>query len=168
MELRKRFDLRMIVTILYVVFACAYLAVGFVIDLTPADAAEYDASTDIHIPVIDLDSDVTTLHLNENVLDTPDTIVGRFTWAENKTLLVGHAGTVFQNLKYLTVGDEIYYDEVWYKVVKMEVKAKAEISMTEILAEAEEETIIIMTCSGQDLGGGDATHRLIVTAVSNG
>ena len=37
--------------------------------------------------------------------------------------------------------------------------------MDEVLAPTEQNTLVIMTCAGEDLGGGDATHRLIVTAV---
>ena len=38
--------------------------------------------------------------------------------------------------------------------------------MTEILKREEKDTIVIMTCAGELLDGGDATHRFMVTAVA--
>ena len=46
-----------------------------------------------------------------------------------------------------------------------ETLEKAAVDMSGILAKASRQTIVVMTCAGQDLGGGDATHRLLVTAI---
>ena len=37
--------------------------------------------------------------------------------------------------------------------------------MPKLLSASNEKTIVIMTCAGEDLGKGDATHRLILTAI---
>lgn len=163
MELRRTWrslDLRAVCTIAYVVVVAVYLIVG----LTPARAADYEITTDMQIPAIGLASDVTTVRLDDNRLDTPDTIVGRYAPLKNKTLLFGHSSTVFSDLKDIELGDEVFYDDARYVVNKIETLAKAEISMSKLLAEAKVETIVIMTCAGEDLGNGDATHRLLVTA----
>ncbi|MBR3386112.1 class F sortase [Candidatus Saccharibacteria bacterium] len=159
----RSWDFKKIFGIVYFVALFIYLVVG----LTPAKASDYEAATEISIPAIDLRSDVVTVNMVGNELPTPEEIVGRFTWAKHKTLLIGHASTVFPRLKELQVGSTIYYDGDIYTVSQMEILAKADISMNKVLAAAEQDTIIIMTCAGKDLGGGDATHRLIVTAVVN-
>ena len=41
---------------------------------------------------------------------------------------------------------------------------KADVDMNKMLAPAEKDTLVIMTCAGMDLGNGDATHRLVLTA----
>lgn len=163
MELEKSWrslDLRKLFTILYICGLLAYLVVGFM----PAKAIEYEAATDIQIPIIDLASDVATIYLSDNKLDTPDTIVGRYAPMRNKTLLFGHSSTVFRRLDNIRVGDKVIYDGAEYIVRKIETLAKDDIDMGILLRAAERDTIVIMTCAGESLGGGDATHRLIVTA----
>lgn len=160
MELRRRLDLRMVLAGLYVFLLGIYIIVG----LQPADATKLEVATELSIPAIDLTSDVTNLKLNGTKLDTPATIVGSYSQAENKTLLIGHSTTVFENLNQVQIGDEIDYDGKKYVVKKSEILAKAEIDMGELLAGAETDTLVVMTCAGELLGGGDATHRLIITA----
>lgn len=163
MELKKSWrslDLRVICTVIYVGALLVWLAVG----LTPAWATDYEVSTDMQIPAIGLDTDVTTVRPSGFELPTPETIVGRYAPRRNKTLLFGHSTTVFVGLAQVALGDEVIYDETRYEVRQIETLAKEEISMGRVLAEAEVETIVLMTCAGEDLGGGDATHRLIVTA----
>ena len=162
MELGKHLRLRDVLMGLYVVAFAVYLVVG----LQPAEAANYDVATELVIPSIRLESDVVTLHLEHRELKTPDTIVGRYARAENKTLLVGHSTTVFQDLDEVQVGDVVHYDELDYVVTETKVVAKNEVDMMGLLEETDEETIVIMTCAGELIGGGDATHRLLVTAVA--
>lgn len=161
MELKKRLNLKTVLIGLYAVVFVAYIIVG----LKPAEAAQsYEISAELSIPSIDLVSDVTTLHLEDHGLETPDSIVGSFSRAENKTLLIGHSSTVFQNLDKVAVADEITYDDDIYIVKQIEILEKSEIDMSKLLAQADENTLVIMTCAGTDLGNGDATHRLIITA----
>lgn len=157
---RRSSNLRRNVLIGYFLSFFVFLLTG----LSSAGAIEYEISTQIEIPAINLTSDVTEIELKENKLETPDLIVGSFASATNKTFLVGHSSTVFQRLKEINLGDEIKYSDKKYVVKNTTVLAKAEISMCELLKSSEVDTLVIMTCSGEDLGNGDATHRLIVTA----
>lgn len=160
MELRRRLDLRGVLTGIYVLAALIYVVCG----LQPADATNYEIATELTIPGIGLEADVTKLQLEEHELKTPDTIVGSFSNAEHKTLLIGHASTAFRKLAAAAVGEAVYYDEDKYVITEINVMAKESIDMSEVLAAAETDTLVMMTCAGEDLGGGDATHRLIITA----
>ena len=161
MELKKRLNIRTVLIGLYTVVFVTYVIVG----LKPAEAAQgYEISAELNIPSIGLVSDVTILQLENHELKTPDAIVGSFSRAENKTLLIGHSSTVFQSLDKVAVGEEVDYDDRIYIVQKIETLEKSEINMSELLEKADEDTLVIMTCAGTDLGNGDATHRLIVTA----
>lgn len=161
MELKKRLSLRTVLIGLYVVVFGAYVIWG----LQPAEAAQsYEISAELNIPSISLVSDVTTLQIEDHELKTPNNIVGSFSRAENKTLLIGHSSTVFQNLNKAQLDDEIIYNNNKYIVGNIEVLEKADVDMSKMLAPAEKDTLVIMTCTGTDLGNGDATHRLILTA----
>jgi len=159
-EIRKRFDLRMVVAVTYFVALAVYLAVG----LAPAEATNYEISAMLSIPAIDLNTGVTTLSLRKQQLDTPEEIVGSFAKNDSNTLLVGHASTVFSGLYSLKIGDEIIYDDDTYTVKELRTVTKDEINMHELLSEREEKTLTIMTCAGEDFGNGDAAERLILIA----
>ena len=162
MELRKRLNPRIVFIVVYVVLFLAYIIYG----LQPAEAAHsYEVATELKIPSIGLVVDVTKLDLVGNELKTPDTIAGSYTQAENKTLLIGHSTTAFSHLDGVKIGDELEYNGQEYKIVRATLAVKEVIDMDELLAPAEEDTLMIMTCAGTLLGGGDATHRLIVTAI---
>lgn len=162
MKIRKRFNFRGAFALFYVLAFAVYIVIG----LQPAEAAKnYPVATNLTIPSIDLETGVTKLHFDGGTLDTPDTIVGSYSEANNKTLLIGHSGTVFQNLKNVKIGDIIIYDGKTYEVKIERLAAKEVIDMSEILMPAKKDTIVIMTCDGKTLGNGDATHRFIVTAV---
>lgn len=165
MELRKRFSSRDILIGLYAVFLLAYAAVFVSVGLQPAGASQPEIDTELSIPAIGLESGVTTLQLEDHHLNTPETIVGSFSRAENKTLLIGHSSTVFHDLDQLELGDGIVYDEDSYTVTNRAVVAREDISMNKLLKKADEATLVLMTCAGQDLGNGEATHRLIITAI---
>ncbi len=160
--MKKTFGARGFVVLSYFLLALIYLAVGF--SPKPAEAAIYDVSAEISIPAISLTSDVTAMTIRDGNLDTPDTIVGSFSHAENKIFLVGHRSGVFKNLNRLKVGDEIIYNDETYIVKETTESKKSEISMNELLRAAEIKTLVVMTCAGENLPNGDATHRLIITA----
>ncbi|MBR3254274.1 sortase [Candidatus Saccharibacteria bacterium] len=162
MEIRARLDFRKIVILLYAVCFVVYLIFG----LTPtsAGATYYEISGNLEIPAIDLNSDVTTLNIEDHQLKTPRTIVGSYSQSENKTLLIGHSSTVFSKLDQIWVGDIVNYNGYSYLVKDIIIDKKENISMRELLRAAETDTLIIMTCAGNDLEDGDATHRLIITA----
>lgn len=162
MELKHKLSPRIIFVSLYFLCFAAYIIYG----LQPAEAAHYEIASQLAIPSISLETGVTKVEVNNGKLDTPDTIAGSYTRTENKTLLIGHSTTVFQDLNHVNLGDEITYDGKVYKVVKLEFKEKSRVDMTEILKREEKDTIVIMTCAGELLDGGDATHRFMVTAVA--
>lgn len=161
MELKKHLGLRYLFVGLYVFLFGVYIMIG----LQPAGATNYDVSTNLAIPSIGLKSDVTELAVRDGRLDTPDTIVGSFTRSDNKTLLIGHSTGVFEHLDSLQDGDAIEYDGRHYYTIRREVLEKSNISMTQLLKSEANDTLILMTCAGKLLDGGDATHRLIITAV---
>jgi len=161
-ELKKQLNPKYIFVGLYILFFAVYIIMG----LQPAEAVEsYNVSAHLDIPSIGLSSAVTKLKLENHQLKTPETIVGSFSRAENKTLLIGHSSTVFQNLNQAHTGDEIVYNDAIYKIYSTKIVEKSEVNMNELLKAAQEDTLVIMTCAGTELGDGDATHRLIVTAI---
>lgn len=162
MELRKSVDFRKILATICFLVATFCFAQG----LSPAEALQYEITAELKIPSISLDTGVTTLQLQERKLITPDAIVGSFSRSKNKVLLIGHAATVLKNLKDITVGDIINYDDTIYKVENIEIAQKADVDMDDLLKPAKDKTIIIMTCAGELYDNGDASHRLIITAIS--
>ena len=160
MEIRKSWDLCRVVAFGYIGLFCGYLLFG----LTPVKATEYEAATNMEISSIGLMADVSLIGIDDGKLATPDSVVGSYSRARNKTFLVGHASGVFQDLSKIEIDDVITYDLVEYIVTKVEILEKSEINMDLLLLPEEKDTIVVMTCAGEMLGGGDATHRLIVTA----
>lgn len=161
MELKKHFEFRYLFWFLYAVLFLFYIIVG----LRPANAANYSIDGYLSISSIGLSTDVTSLTLRDNHLDTPDEIVGSYSEASNKTLLIGHSTTVFRGLHRLSLNDVLEYNGKNYRIKKIETKAKTNIRMTLLLRETTEDTVVLMTCAGELLGNGDASHRLIITAV---
>ncbi len=161
MELRKHLDSRIVFVVLYFSALIAYIIYG----LQPAGAIDYIVSSTLSIPKIDLYSDVTSLELKNRELETPDYIVGSFSNRPNKTLLIGHSTTIFQRLNELDLFDSIKYDDSEYRVVKIDLMAKSNIIMSDLLKESDRDTLVLMTCAGKLLDNHDATHRLIITAV---
>ena len=160
MIIRKHLDARKTFLTVYFLAFAVYIIIG----LQPAQAQNYDVSGSLSIPVIGLTSDVTTLELKDKKLDTPDTIVGSYSRVDSKVLLIGHSTTVFQDLDKVTLGDEIVYNDKTYYVDDITTLKKEEISMTNLLQREDKDTLVVMTCAGELLGEGEATHRLIITA----
>lgn len=163
MELKRRFDFRRAFWVFYFTALVIYLIIG----LAPAGASTPVISAGLVIPSIHLASGVTDVPLVEHKLDTPDEIVGSYQPTDNKTFLIGHSTTAFKNLKNIQIGDYIYYSGLKYQVVKTQLQAKSDVDMKAILADTDIKTVVMMTCAGELLDGGDATHRFVVTAVLN-
>lgn len=161
MELKKHLDLRLIFVSIYLLFFVIYVIVG----LQPADAIDYDVSANLLIPAIGFESDVVKLTPQNGELITPDTIVGSYSSSEHTTMLIGHSTTVFKYLNSVQLGDEIEYNHDSFYVTDYTIKAKADISMSKLLKDNPMDTVVLMTCAGELLENGDATHRLIITAV---
>ena len=161
MRLRRRYlDARSVFVIISLIVTVIYFIVG----LSPVRATEYEIGGVVEIPSISLVSDVTKLDLTNEGLKTPDEIAGSYT-RNNKTLLIGHSTTVFQDLDEVKLNDEIYYDGEKYKVAEITYARKEDIIMSELLKKEERDTLVLMTCAGTLLPGGDATHRLILRAI---
>ena len=161
MELRKHLDSRIIFVGLYVFALIIYIIYG----LQPAGAVDYDITASLNIPSISLSADVTTLEPINGKLDTPDTIVGSYSYHSNKTLLIGHSTTVFSKLNEVSLEDELEYDNNLYRVIAVDFVKKSSVNMNNLLKFEKKDTLVLMTCAGTLLDNGDATHRLIITAV---
>lgn len=162
MELRKHLDPKVV----FIGFYLLVFALYIIYSVLPADATRlYDVTDKVTIPSIGLVSDVTQLSLEDGKLITPDTIVGSYTRSDNKTLLIGHSSTVFKDLDKLKVGAEIFYAHKYYVVQGIDYVAKSSVNMGRLLSAEDTDTLVVMTCAGEMLENGDATHRLIITAV---
>ena len=161
MELRKHLDYRKIFIALFCLIFVVYFAYG----LTPAEATYYNVSGELEIPVIGLNSDVAKVELVNNQLETPDDIVGNYSPNHNTTFLFGHSLGVFVRLNEVKLYDSIIYNGISYQVVARDMVTKSSISMNKLLAERERGTLVLMTCAGTLFENGDATHRLIITAL---
>lgn len=162
MELkRRRFGFRKLFTILYIVAFSVYLIIG----LQPTEATAYQFTGGIAIPSINLVSGVVDVELENHKLNTPDTVVGSYSRYDTKTFLIGHSSTVFKKLHQVKIGDFIFYNDKKYQISSAEIFAKSDINMNNLLAPTRQNTLVIMTCAGTQVGEKDATHRLIVTAL---
>ena len=162
MELKRRLDFKKIFLGLYVALFAIYIIIG----LQPVGAAEYKITGQLNIPGIGLVTDVADLDIVNHALETPDTIAGSYSSQLNKTLVIGHSTTVFQGLDKVNLRDDIIYNNKHYAVSSIDYLQKSEISMNKLLEASDVDTLVIMTCAGQLLEGGDATHRLILTATA--
>lgn len=161
MELKRRLNSKSIFAGLYIFAFIAYILYG----LQPAKATAYEVSATLNIPSINLSSDVTELTLHNHRLDTPDYIVGSFSKNDDTTLLIGHASTIFQGLSKVELGDKIKYDDANYKITMIDMVPKSDVRMNEVLKSSGKKTLKIMTCAGTLYDDGDASHRLIITAL---
>lgn len=162
-ELRKHIDFRVVIaTICFAVATFCFLNYNF-----PAVASKgFDATMELVIPNINLSSEVAPTHMDNRKIVTPDTIVGSFSRATNKTLLVGHSTTAFEGLDEISISDEIIFNNNKYIVTQIELADKNVVNMDLILAPAEQDTLVLMTCAGELYENGDASQRLIITALS--
>ena len=173
-RIRSRFGRKKVVAILsafYLMVIPVYLYFGFQTSQVnvSAYARELSEATGVlEIPSISLAAPISDVELDGRKLVAPNYIVGRYEAYKNKVFIIGHSSTIFQDLNRVAVGDEIIYDSKKFKIVSKEVKAKAEISMNEILRDEKEPTLVLMTCSGEHISGQDYSHRLIVNAVMRG
>ena len=160
MELKKRFDVRKFLIISYVLVFAVYIIYG----LQPARAAEA-IKGHLTIGTIGLSTDVAAAETNEEGLITPDDIPAIYSINPNKALVYGHSARIFEKLDLLKVGDVINYNNKDYYVTSVTVQKKDDVRMNGLLSGRERDTIILMTCAGELYENGDASHRLLVTAV---
>lgn len=139
-----------------------YLYIGF----QPVASTEALGYPELNIPSIALNTPVQPITLTDHQLIAPNTIAGVYHANINKTFIIGHSSTVFQNLHQTQTNATFIYDHQTYRITSSEIVEKSDINMQSILAPAEVDTIVIMTCAGEPLPGQDATHRLIITALT--
>lgn len=152
------------VRIVTVAFFTIMLPLYLFIGIQPADSLSRESYPSLKISSINLDTPVAPITLENRQLIAPDTIAGSFTQASNKTLLIGHSSTVFENLHDLKLNAILSYDNELYRVTSLKTLEKSKVKMSEVLAPAEQKTLILMTCAGDPLPNQDATHRLLITA----
>ncbi len=151
---------RVFTALFFLIMMPIYLFIG----MQPTISLDYSGYPNLEIPVIGLNTPVTTLELKNHQLIAPELIAGSFSQHDNKTLIIGHSSSVFEKLNKLKSGDQFVYQDKSYVITNSEVLAKSNVNMQAILAPAPSDTIILMTCAGDPLPNQDATHRLIVTA----
>lgn len=162
MEIKKRFNLKWFLSLVYFVCFGIFLRIG----LEPAEAINYQVSGNFDAPTISLSADITELELANHQLQTPDEIIGSYSTNLNKTLLIGHSSTVFRRLAELKLRDVVYYNDTPYLIQRIDIVPKNKIDMHEVLKAEPEDTIILMTCAGKDLGNRDSSHRLMIKAMA--
>ena len=161
----KKPNFKVCIAVFYVIFFAVY----FIIGLQPAaEARSYETSANLNISSISLNAPVTKLNVESGKLETPIDIVGSYSTNINKTLLIGHASGVFKNLANVKTDDEIIYNGETYRVISSETIEKSAVNMERLLANTKRPVLKIMTCAGEYYEQGDASHRLIVTAVGKG
>lgn len=153
--------IKVIFTSIFLIMLPLYFLIGFQTSI-PVDALNYPT---LEISSINLKTPVSPLELDNQQLETPATIAGSYSQYPSKTLIIGHSSTVFQHLNQVRLGQILSYNGHLYQIINIETQKKTEISMAEILASTNQETLIIMTCAGTPLPNQDATHRLLVTAI---
>ena len=163
MELRRRINTTAVFVFIYFSSLLTFLIIG----LQPVEAAQYSVSGKLSIPSINLDTDVTSLALENDKLNTPDTIAGSYSNSDNKVLLIGHYVGIFKDLINVRLSDRIIYNNKSYSVIKLDYQEKSIVDMSEILKGENIDTIVLMTCAGTIHNNGDASHRYIVTAVAD-
>lgn len=130
-----------------------------------AEAATADS--ELSIPGIDLTIPTTSVSITNNELEVPEQIVGSYSVHQNKTLLIGHASTAFSSLSQITLGQPVYFGDKTYTVSDIQTLKKADISMKQVLKAEDVDTLVLMTCAGEQITDTDFSHRLIVTATIN-
>lgn len=145
-------------------FFAIMLPIYIFIGLQPVPSADATSLPRLEVPSINLTTPVATLEVEDRQLTAPNTIAGVYYSAQNKSFIIGHSSTVFQQLDQVHVNDIFTFDDKTYQIQELKTLLKSDIDMDEILQNESEPTIIIMTCAGQPLANQDATHRLIITA----
>lgn len=158
----SRRAIRVFVAGFFLIMLPIYLYIGF----QPAASIEAASYPELDIPSISLNTPVAPLQLTNRQLIAPGNIAGVYSANPNKTFIIGHASTIFKQLHQVQVNDTFTYAGKTYRIIQTETLEKSAVNMRQILAAAETDTIIIMTCAGTPLAGQDATHRFIVTATS--
>lgn len=159
MRISKR-AVRVFVVSFFMIAVPIYAYIG----MQPVSSIEALSYPELNIESIGLTTPVAALEMNDRQLTAPATIAGSYSNNPNKTLIIGHSSTVFENLAQVNLHDEIFYNESIYIISDITMYEKSQVDMAEILSTSDIETLVIMTCAGDPLPNQDATHRLVITA----
>jgi LPXTG-site transpeptidase (sortase) family protein len=154
-----RAKFRIFAALLYILIIAGFITYVF----TPKTA---DASSEerLFIPKIGLIARVKNIDRQGSKLIAPDAIAGAYQPTNHKTVIIGHSSTIFKDLKNLSGNETFTFDSKKYKIIRREIVEKKFVDMAEIVAETQKNTVVLMTCYGESLGGQDYSHRLIITA----
>ena len=149
-----------------IILGVLYFAIiaGFTAYVFMPKTADASSEERLFIPSIGLVARVKDIERTGNQLIAPDEIAGAYKPTNHKTVIIGHSSTIFKDLKNVSGDDSFTFDNKSYKIEKREIVEKSLIDMADIVSETKENTVIIMTCYGEPLGGQDFSHRLIITA----
>lgn len=154
-----------LIKVLSAAFFMIMLPIYLFIGLQPAPLADAASYPVLEAPSIDLKTPVARVELVDRQLAVPATIAGIYQPFDNKLFIIGHSSTVFKHLDHLHIDQSFTYDGEQYLITDHTILEKSAINMNELLSDAPEKTVIIMTCAGDPLPNQDATHRLIITAI---
>jgi len=142
-----------------------FLAIaGFTAYIFIPKAADASSEERLFIPEIGLIARVKDIERTGNQLIAPDTIAGAYKSTNHKTVIIGHSSTIFKDLKNLSGTETFTFDNKTYNITRREIVEKRFVNMEEVVSETEKNTVVLMTCYGEPLGGQDYSHRLIITA----
>lgn len=149
-----------------IIFGIIYFALiaGFTTYTFMPKSADASSEERLFMPSIGLIAQVKDIERTGNQLIAPDEIAGAYSATNHKTVIIGHSSTVFKDLKNVKKSDEFTFDNAKFVVKEVETLPKSLVDMEEIVKETKTNTIILMTCSGEPLGGQDYSHRLIIKA----
>lgn len=132
----------------------------------------------LYIPSIKLLSAVQGVGVNaKGNMDVPSGKTNNVGWYQYGTtpggvgtaVLDAHNTAAFKNLKDVAVGQKLYVQDAkgnWltFQVTKTEVYSMQTLKPSTLFAQTNNRQLNLITCAGQNLGNGEATHRLIVSA----
>ena len=149
-----------------IIFGALYFAAiaGFVAYAFMPKSADASSEERLFIPSISLIARVKDIERTGSKLIAPDEIAGAYQPTNHKTVIIGHSSTIFRDLNKIGDEDHFTFDSKEYKITSREVLPKSLISMEEIVSETEVNTVVLMTCAGEPLGGQDYSHRLVIIA----
>lgn len=158
----------------FLAFYCLIIPVYFFLGFQPSTSVSAvsspESSSILEIPSLSLSEEIIDVRLEGDSLDTPPFSVGRYIRTTEKdkksisrTFLFGHSTTVFSSLKNIKSGAAIILDGKYYLVENIADLPVEEIDMRSLLAPREVDSIVLMTCSGEEKNG-KYPKRLLIEA----
>jgi sortase (surface protein transpeptidase) len=168
-------------SIFSLLFALGAPAVG-AMEITSATIGSAPASTGVplylYIPSIQLFTVIQGVGIDQKGnMDVPSGKTNNVGWYQygpvpgstGTAVLDAHNTAAFKELNKVPVGEDIYIftsEAKWlhFTVTQAETYSMQVLKPTTLFAATNSKQINLITCAGQSLGNGEATHRLIVSA----